>query len=96
MYNGNAFAQRVDDRWFVYNSNANVNENQQANLPMYKNTCQELNLDITAHTYAIVEEREDRVHVILNNYRVDKTELWARSGDWSTSWGQEKSISQIG
>lgn len=87
MYEGSAFAQRRDDRWFVYNSNANVNENQQAYLPMYKNTCEELDIDMTAHTFAIVEESEDKVHIVLNNYRADKTELWERSGDWSTSWG---------
>lgn len=88
MYDGTAFAQIVGNRWFIYNSNANVNERQYANLPLYTNSCKSMNLDITPHTYAIVEENTESIHIILNNYRVDKTELWARSGDWSSSWGQ--------
>lgn len=87
LYEGTAFAQLLDNRWFVYNSNANVNVSQTAQLPTYTNTCGEVTLNMTPHTYAIVEEQADSIHINLNNYRVDKTELWQRTGDWSTSWG---------
>ncbi|MBU9728837.1 glycoside hydrolase family 98 domain-containing protein [Diplocloster modestus] len=88
MYDGTAFAQLMGSRWFIYNSNANVDINQTAELPLYTNTCSEVDLEMTPHTYAIVEEQSDSLHIILNNYRVDKTELWQRTGDWSSSWGQ--------
>lgn len=88
VYDGTAFAQLLGNRWFVYNSNANVNVSQNAQLPMYTNTCKELDLELTPHTYAIVEEQSNSVHIKLNNYRVDKTELWNRTGDWSSSWGR--------
>lgn len=88
VYEGTAFAELLGNRWFLYNSNANINVNQNAQLPLYTNTCQELDFELTPHTYAIVEEQSDSLHIKLNNYRVDKTELWERTGDWSSSWGQ--------
>lgn len=92
LYNGNAFAERLDNRWFVYNSNANVDVNQTAQLPLYTNSCDELDMTVTPHTYAIVNEQSNKLDITLNNYRVDKTSLWnLPASDYNSSdydWGQ--------
>ncbi|WP_319947052.1 glycosyl hydrolase family 98 C-terminal domain-containing protein, partial [Streptococcus pneumoniae] len=75
-----------------YNSNANINKNQQVMLPMYTNNTKSLSLDLTPHTYAVVKENPNNLHILLNNYRTDKTAMWALSGnfDASKSWKKEE------
>ncbi|MBF0787306.1 discoidin domain-containing protein [Streptococcus sp. 19428wC2_LYSM12] len=92
LYAGDGYAQRVGNEWYVYNSNVNKNINQQVLLPMYTNNTTSVSLDITAHTYAIIKENVSSLEIVLNNYRTDKTAMWAMSGnfDASRSWKQEE------
>ncbi|MDS5650489.1 glycosyl hydrolase family 98 C-terminal domain-containing protein [Streptococcus pneumoniae] len=92
LYEGDGYAQRVGNSWYIYNSNANINKNQQVMLPMYTNNTKSLSLDLTPHTYAVVKENPNNLHILLNNYRTDKTAMWALSGnfDASKSWKKEE------
>ena len=78
MYEGDGFAQLVNDVWYLYNSNVNINEDQNVKIQVDKNTS--MNVTMTPHTYAIVEDTEQGISVYLNNYRVDKDSIWENYG----------------
>ena len=78
MYEGDGFAQLVNDIWYLYNSNVNINEDQNVKIQVDKNTS--MNVTMTPHTYAIVEDTEQGISVYLNNYRVDKDSIWENYG----------------
>ena len=89
-YEGDAFAQRVGDKWCAYNSNANINVGQSAKLPLLLNGCEAVEIKMEPHTYAIVQETPQVVMLTLQNYVTDKTEMWELEGnfDASQSWQQ--------
>lgn len=82
-YTGDIFAQKLDNRWFVYNYKYNENTNQTAESLIIPNThtdkakLWDAEVTLEPHTFVIMEGAENKVSVHLNNYRVDKSELWA-------------------
>ena len=72
-YTGDAFAQKVHDSWIVYNSNVNKDIDQSALVAVNDYNVE---LDLTPHTMAIMEETNDVLSVYLNNYRVEKNDIW--------------------
>lgn len=88
LYQGDLFAQRVGSSWYAYNSNVNVDKSQTASLPLYSSHAGTLDLTLGSHAYAIVDEGDSIVDITLDNYRVDKSSLWAAEGnfDASQSW----------
>lgn len=90
LYQGDAYAQRVGNDWYFYNSNINIDKNQRAVLPMYVNNLDSVEIDMTAHTYGMISEKNDSLTILLNNYRTDKSEMWSLTGNFeaSQSWKQ--------
>lgn len=90
LYDGTAYAQRVGESWYAYNSEANTDKTQEALLPLYVNPAGTLGLTMAPHTYAIVDESPDKISITLQNYRVSKRSMWEQSGnfDASQSWKQ--------
>ncbi|MDQ8734776.1 glycoside hydrolase family 98 domain-containing protein [Paenibacillus sp. LHD-38] len=86
-YTGTAFAQAIDDIWYLYNHLENKNVNQTAKFKL-------LEADTTVdallepHTYVILNDNKGSVNVKLNNYRVDKDNIWegytASTQRWNT------------
>lgn len=81
-YQGDIFAQKLDDRWFVYNYKYNQNVNQEGYGLAIPNTADEADklwnakITLEPHTFVILKGEKDKVSVKLNNYRVNKDELW--------------------
>lgn len=81
-YQGDIFAQKLDNRWFVYNYKYNENVNQVAESLLIPNTAAQSDklwdakVTLEPHTFVILQGAKDKVSVKLNNYRVDKDELW--------------------
>lgn len=81
MYQGDIFAQNLDNRWFVYNYKYNEDVVQTGEDMVLANTGEEgkewsANVTIEPHTYVIFEGFDGKLNVNLNNYRVNKDELW--------------------
>ncbi|GGI46571.1 hypothetical protein GCM10008018_17760 [Paenibacillus marchantiophytorum] len=83
-YTGDAFAQKVNNQWLVYNSKYTTNTYQNAFLPLSAGSAfKEIDFtDITPHSYALVEDGSTSLQVELNNYRTDHTQdLYVPGGD---------------
>ena len=81
MYDGDIFAQKLEDTWYVYNYKYNEDVNQTAenmSLSVPGVTGGEWNVSavLEPHTYLIIKEKSDGITVRLNNYRTNKDELW--------------------
>lgn len=76
-YSGDIFAQKLDNRWFIYNYKYNENVNQTGQFDI-SNGEHKLTADVTIepHTYLIMENMEDSINIKLNNYRTNKDSLW--------------------
>lgn len=72
-YNGNIFAQKLDNRWFIYNYKYNENINQKGSFDI-ANIKSEVTLE--PHTYLIMEDNNQSINIKLNNYRTNKDSLW--------------------
>lgn len=80
-YSGDIFAQRIDHRWFVYNYKYNENINQTGDDMTLTGTVGNdkdwtAKVEMEPHTYLIMDSSDNKVHIRLNNYRVNKDELW--------------------
>lgn len=78
QYNGTAFGQLVNDTWYLYNSNVNVDGTQNANLPLEGE--KSVDVTMTPHTFVILDDQEGELQIKLNNYRVDKDSIWEGYG----------------
>ena len=74
---GRSFIERQGRYWYVMNPYENIRRDTDFELPLYANTCRSLSGRVGPHTYAIVEEAPDRIDVAVNNFRLDKSEIWA-------------------
>ena len=95
-YSGDIFAQRLNNRWFVYNYKYNTNVNQTAQQMTLLNTeasGQEWTADATLepHTSLVLEGSRNTVSVKLNNYRTNKDELWAGA----TTASEARALAQV-
>ena len=80
-YTGDIFAQRLDHRWFVYNYKYNTNVNQMGDDMTLNGTVGDgkdwtAKVEMEPHTYLIMDSSANKVNIRLNNYRVNKDELW--------------------
>lgn len=85
-YTGDAFAQRVNDAWVIYNSNVNVDVTQQAEVALGG---QNIGVEVTPHTFTILSESSDGYSVYLNNYRVDKDSIWEGYTSSTEKWNTD-------
>lgn len=77
-YEGDIFAQKLDNRWFVYNYKVNENVKQTGKL---KFNSLEMNVEFEPHTYGIFERISNGLKVNLNNFRTNKDSLWSNAQD---------------
>lgn len=86
-YTGTAFAHKNEDTWYLYNhlENKNVNQSAKFKLSEADTTVDAL---LEPHTYVILKDNKGSVNVKLNNYRVDKDNIWegytASTQRWNT------------
>lgn len=77
-YQGDIFANKVDDAWYIANYKYNENVKQTAeNMEMIIGDKQvEASAILEPHSYVILQEKDNTVSVKVNNYRTNKDELW--------------------
>ena len=77
-YTGNAFAQKLGSRWYVYNSKYNENILQSADeLEVTVNgITRDVSVELEPHTYLMLQENNKNLSVKINNYRTNKDKLW--------------------
>lgn len=85
-YTGSAFAQKVGDKWVIYNSHVNVNENQYADIQLED---KKVHVDVTPHTFVIMSQDNNGISVHMNNYRVNKDSIWEGYSSSSTKWNTD-------
>ncbi|MFR7585751.1 MAG: glycoside hydrolase family 98 domain-containing protein, partial [Mediterraneibacter gnavus] len=74
-YVGNAFADKWDGTWYLYNNKVNKNEKQHAILPLEgEEESARLKVEMEPHEFMIMNESGDgtAMDITLNNYRVNK------------------------
>lgn len=83
-YEGDAFAQKAEDSWILYNSIYNeADTDQTATVTV---GTQSVKAEMEPHTYAIMKQDGEAVSVYLNNYRVVKDEIWEGYGRTTMKW----------
>lgn len=86
QYVGDAFAQKAEDMWFVYNSMVNTNKKQAAVLPVEAHADGRIKTIVAPHTFFRLEEEADgSVAISLNNYRVNKN-MWVFDNPQGWNW----------
>ncbi|WP_182904072.1 glycosyl hydrolase family 98 C-terminal domain-containing protein [Microbispora sp. H10830] len=72
---GDAFVQRWDDQWLVYNSRYMDNVNQDAVLHLGGPDFTRLDMpEITPHTYAMIDASDHRLTMQVDDYRSDRSQ----------------------
>ncbi|OAM88932.1 hypothetical protein AW736_09110 [Termitidicoccus mucosus] len=74
---GDLFAGRFANKWLTYNPYINTDQDANGVLMLKYNTCASLDLTYTAHTLGVVTENAGSISIYLNNYRSDKSQMWA-------------------
>jgi len=77
-YQGDIFAKKVDNTWYVANYKYNENVNQTAeNMEMIIDDKKvKASAILEPHSYVVLQEKDNVVSVKVNNYRTNKDELW--------------------
>lgn len=73
-YEGNIFADEIDNRVFVYNYEYNADNNQKGSFDL---DGEKFDMTLKSHSYSIVTNTDKGLNVILNNFRINKDSLWA-------------------
>ncbi|MEO3853830.1 glycosyl hydrolase family 98 C-terminal domain-containing protein [Acrocarpospora sp. B8E8] len=78
---GDAFAQQWSGHWLVYNSRYWDNVNQDAALHLNGKTFTQVDMpEMTPHTYAMLDEGDQKLSVLVDNYRSDRSQDLLRDG----------------
>ncbi|WAJ71901.1 glycoside hydrolase family 98 domain-containing protein [Catenovulum adriaticum] len=83
---GDMFVSRVGNNWLAYNPYMNTNANATGEFNLKYNTCSSIEMDYTPHTFSVIKEAEQSIRIYLNNYRTDKSALWAEYPEGFSSW----------
>ena len=77
-YQGDIFAKKVDNTWYVANYKYNENVNQTAeNMEMIIDDKKvKASAILEPHSYVVLQEKDNVVSVKVNKYRTNKDELW--------------------
>lgn len=96
-YLGNAFAEKCNEAWYIYNNSINTNVTQDATFALEAGEASgtaRFKASLEPHAFVILKEGEDNLQISLNNYRVDKQELifnnihgWRWDGSSATGQG---------
>ncbi|XCB29806.1 glycoside hydrolase family 98 domain-containing protein [Arcanobacterium hippocoleae] len=89
-YTGNAYAEKVNNTWVLYNSI--VNGDAASNKPQNaKIDAGGIMVDVTMqpHTFTYLDKIDGGIEVYLNNYRADKSEIWENYGPDVQPWNSD-------
>ena len=77
-YQGDIFAKKVDNTWYIANYKYNENVKQTAeNMEMIIDDKKvKVSAILEPHSYVILQKKDNAVPVKVNNYRTNKDELW--------------------
>ena len=75
LYTGSGFAYKLDDLWFAYNSKWQKEMRQEVTLPV-QNDSKEVKISFDNYTYVLLKEENGGYQVNLNNFLVDKDDIW--------------------
>ena len=77
-YQGDIFAKKVDNTWYIANYKYNENVKQTAeNMEMIIDDKKvKVSAILEPHSYVILRKKDNAVSVKVNNYRTNKDELW--------------------
>ena len=77
-YQGDIFAKKVDNTWYIANYKYNENVKQTAeNMEMIIDDKKvKVSAILEPHSYVILQKKDNAVSVKVNNYRTNKDELW--------------------
>lgn len=74
---GDLFVSRVANKLLTYNPYINTDVVASASIPLKYNTAAQIDLTYSAHTVGVITETDQGLGVYLNNYRTDKSAMWA-------------------
>ena len=74
-YTGNGFAYHLDHTWFTYNSKWQKEMRQQVTLPTDDSNT-DIRVEYDNYTYLLLKEEDNQYKVNLNNFLVDKDDIW--------------------
>ncbi|HEM4270297.1 beta-galactosidase [Streptococcus suis] len=77
-YTGNIFGDEIDNRVFIYNYEYNSDNDQTGSFEL---NGKEFDVTLKSHSFTIVEETDSGLHILLNNYRINKDSLWEGATD---------------
>jgi hypothetical protein len=87
---GDGFAQNfLGNKWYVHNSNENVDKAQHVALTPQVNTVDGIDLTLPPPTYAVIEEEKESIEFRIGNYVVKKDVLWS-GPEWGGVDNREK------
>lgn len=75
---GDAWAEENNGTWYWMNTIENRDEKQYSVISPMINGADSVKIEAGPHTYAVIKEDADRLNVYINNYRVDKSELYGQ------------------
>lgn len=74
---GDLFVARVGNKLLTYNPYINTDVAASASIPLKYNTASQIDLTCSAHTFGVITESDQSISVYLNNYRMDRSAMWA-------------------
>lgn len=75
---GDMYVGRMQDDIYAYNPYLNTNQTATSTIPLQYNSCTNLQLEYTPHTFSVINESTSGLQIYLNNYRTDKDPLWTQ------------------
>lgn len=74
-YTGTGFAYKLDNIWFTYNSKWQQEMRQEVTLPT-NDSKTNIRMEYDNYTYLLLKEENNQYKVNLNNFLVDKDDIW--------------------
>ena len=76
---GDAWVEENSGTWYWMNNIENRDESQYSLITPKINGAESVRIESKPHTYAIMKEEANRLSIHINNYRVDKSELYGKA-----------------
>jgi hypothetical protein len=83
---GRSFIARRGRHWIVWNPYETLNRETDFELPLYTHSCRKLVGRLGPYSFAIIEEKTDRIEVYVSNYWIQHDEFWDRRAEFRDSF----------
>lgn len=74
-YTGTGYAYKLDNTWYTYNSKWQKEMRQEVTLPT-NDSKTDIHVEYDNYTYLLLKEEDNSYKVNLNNFLVDKDDIW--------------------